>query len=74
MTLGNSMMSQREIYSVRSFNKPASKHAKKNVTCISCDEHATKEITFLIQEQDVMVTERYCNNCADAIVAENKQS
>ncbi|MFY3740851.1 MAG: hypothetical protein HMLIMOIP_001296 [Candidatus Nitrosomirales archaeon] len=68
------MMSQREIYSISSFDKPASKHAKKTVTCLSYDEPASKEITFLIQEQDVMVTERYCNNCADAIVAEDKQS
>jgi hypothetical protein len=74
MPVGRSMMSQREIYSVSSFDKPASKHAKKTVTCISCDEPASKEITFLIQDQDVMVTERYCNNCADAIVAESNRS
>jgi len=69
-------MSQREIHSVSPIRSPTrpSKHPKKPATCLVCDAPASKEIVFLIQSQDVLVIERYCDSCANVIESAGKQS
>jgi hypothetical protein len=74
MSIANFIMSQREIFSVGPMSGRSSKAMKKKPACLNCDEHATTEVVFMLPEQDILVTERYCNDCANAIVAESKAS